>query len=308
MKSKFLINSGVMQFVLAVLGMTLFNSCLKDNGPVQDFSQSPALVSFQFTGNSAEPLITSVLPGTSDSVGIEVTLSASSVYLGKAVIVTIAPYQAGLDSFNTANSTSYTLLPSAAYTIPTGGNLTISAGQQIVPFVVHVNESLIDFSTNPALAFRITNAQGATIATNLNVIILPLTLRNFYEGNYTVTGYFVHPASPRAINATKALTTISATRSEGQVGDLGGNLFDFDVNGSNMLVNWAAAGATSPASGFINGTDNATGDPNYPGPPFVHTTYNNTYDPVNRIFWMHYGYNGSNPAFSREIYEKWVRQ
>jgi hypothetical protein len=51
------------------------------------------------------------------------------------------------------------------------------------------------------------------------------------------------------------------------------------------------------------------GDPNYPGPPFVNTTYNNTYDPVNHIFWLHYGYNGTPPyAFSREIYEKWVLQ
>jgi hypothetical protein len=176
-----------------------------------------------------------------------------------------------------------------------------------VPFVLHIDETKVDFSTDPILIFKMASASGATIATNLSVIVLPIKLRNPYEGTYNVTGYFVHPSSPRAINQPKALSTISAIRSEGGLGDLGSS-FRFDVDPSNNLVNWAPTNGTNPASGFINGVDNATGDPNYPGPPYVHTTYNNTYDPVAHTFWMHYGYNGSNPAYSREIYEEWVLQ
>ena len=42
--------------------------------------------------------------------------------------------------------------------------------------------------------------------------------------------------------------------------------------------------------------------------PWVHSTYNNTYNPTTKTFWMHYGYNGTSDAGrNRQIYEKWVR-
>ena len=299
---------GRIRIVCMTIGVLSLASCMKNNGPVEDFSKSPAVVGFQYKGSSAVPMITSVLLQPDAAVNVELTLSAASLTLDRNVAVTVAADQASLDAYNSANGTSYTLVPSSNYTIDGGGTVSIAAGKQIVPMVIHLNSTALDFSTDPALAFKITNADGATVASNLNVIILPLKLRNAYEGTYTVTGYFVHPAAPRPLAATKTLSTISPIRSEGQVGDLGGFLFDFDVDGSNNLVNWAAAGSTSPASGFINGVDNATGDANYPGPPYVNTTYNNTYDPATHTFWMHYGYNGSNPAFSREVYEEWVLQ
>ncbi len=308
MKNMQMIKNRKIYFALLAISVLSFSSCLKDTGPVQDFGKSAALVGFQYTGNSAVLMTASVPPGTDDSVGLEVTLSVVSITLKSDVTVTVALDQASLDAYNTANGTTYTMLDPSLYTMPAGGKLVIKAGQQIVPFVLHINANGIDFSTDPALAFKITNAQGATIASNLNVIIVPVKLRNQFEANYTVTGYFVHPSSPRPLNATKALTTISAIRSEGQVGDLGGWLFDFDVDGSNNLKNFAPMGSTSASANFVNGVDNASGDATYPGPPFVYTTYNNTYDPSTQTFWMHYGYSGSNPVYSREIYEKWVRQ
>jgi len=274
-------------------------------GPVQDFGKSPALVSFQYKGSGSTDMVTSVLPGTDDSVGVEITLSTSTITLSSPVTVTLALDPDSLALYNAANGTSYTMLDPAAYTLPANSQVIIPAGKQIVDFVLHVNESVIDFSTDPILIFKITAASGASIASNLSVIVLPIKLRNQFEGNYTVSGFFVHPASPRAINQTKALATVSAIRSEGFVGDLG-NLMDFDVDPSNNLVNFASD--VNPSAGFINGVDNASGDANYPGAPYVHTTYNNTYDPVAHTFWMHYGYNGTPPAFSREIYEKWVLQ
>jgi hypothetical protein len=285
-----------------VLAISSLSSCLKDTGPVQDFSKSPALVSFQYTGAASQDMVTSILPGTNDSVGIEVTVSTHLGTLTSPVVVTLALDPDSLATYNAANGTTYTMLDPADYTANL--QVTIPPGQQIVDFTIHINESLIDFTTDPILIFKMTTATGATIATNLSVVVIPLKLRNPYEGSYTVTGFFVHPSSPRALNLTKSLATISAIRSQGFVGDLG-STFQFDVDPTNHLVNWASA--VNASSGFINGTDNLAGDPNYPGPPFVYTTYNNTYDPVGHIFWMHYGYNGG-PAYSREIYEKWVLQ
>ena len=291
-----------------VLAISSLSSCLKDKGPVQDFSKSPALVGFQYKGAASQDMITSILPGTDDSVGIEVTVSTHLGTLTTPVVVTLALDPDSLTTYNAVNGTSYTMVPSNAYTTPANMQVTIAPGQQIADFTIHINETLVDFTTDPILIFQITTATGATIATNLSVIVLPIKLRNPYEGSYTVTGYFVHPAVPRALNATKSLATITAVRSEGQVGDLGGDNFQFDVSPTNTLINFAPTGGTPAGADFINGVDNAVGDPNYPGPPFVHTTYNNTYDPVGHIFWMHYGYNGATPNFSREIYEQWVLQ
>jgi len=290
--------------------MTLLalGSCLKDTGPVQDYSQSPALVSFQYKGFSATPMVTSLLPGNDDVVNVEVALNVPSITLGSTVTATVAADQASLDAYNSANRTAYTLVPSAAYTIDGNGTVTIPSGKNLVNMVMHVDETQVDFNTDPAFAFKITGASGAKIASNLSVIIMPAKLRNPYEGNYNVTGYFVHPAAPRAIGLTKSLATVTAVRSEGAVGDLG-SLFQFDVDPSNNLINFVNSTADlKPTFGSINGVDNAVGDPNYPGPPYVHTTYNNTYDPANHTFWMHYGYNGSLPAITREIYEQWVLQ
>jgi Domain of unknown function (DUF1735) len=290
---------------ILVLTISSLSSCLKDSGPVQDFGKSPALVSFQYKGSGSTDMIASIPLGTNDSVGLEVTLSTSTITLSSPVVVTLALDPDSLTAYNAANGTTYTMLDPADYTLPANSQVTIAPGKQIVPFVVHINESLVDFSTDPILIFKIASATGATIASNLSVIVVPVKLKNPYEGSYTVTGFFVHPSSPRAIKATKTLSTVNGIRSEGFVGDLG-NLFQFDVDPSNNLINFASD--VNPSSGFINGVDNASGDPNYPGAPFVHTTYNNTYDPATSTFWMHYGYNGAPPAFSREIYEKWVLQ
>ncbi|MFI5155237.1 MAG: DUF1735 domain-containing protein [Chitinophagales bacterium] len=290
------------------MALLALGSCLKDTGPVQDFTQSPALVSFQYKGVNAVPMVTSLLPGTDDIVNVEVSMNVPSITLGSNVTVTVAADQASLDAYNSDNGTAYTLVPSAAYTIDGSGTVSIAAGKNLTSMVMHVDQTQIDFNTNPAFAFKITGASGAKIATNLNVIIMPAKLRNTYEGNYAVTGYFVHPAAPRPINLTKSMSTVSTTTSESAVGDLG-SLFQFDVDASNNLINFVNSSADLPAQfASINGVDNAIGDPNYPGPPYVHTTYNNTYDPANHTFWMHYGYRGAAPALSREIYEEWVLQ
>jgi hypothetical protein len=291
-------------FALAICSLS---SCLKNTGPVEDFSKSPALVSFQYTGSGSQDMVTSILPGTSDSVGIEITLSTASLTLSSPVTVTLALDPDSLVTYNAANGTSYTMLDPADYTTPPNMQLTIAPGQQIVPFVLHINESLVDFTTDPILIFKIASASGASIASNLSVIVLPIKLRNPYEGTYSVNGYFVHPAAPRVIATTKSLATITAITSRGYVGDLGTTM-DFDTDPNTHVVSNMVS-AINPNKGFIYGVDNVVGDPNYPGAPFVHTTYNNTYDPVGHIFWLHYGYNGAPPsAFTREIYEEWVLQ
>lgn len=137
-----------------------------------------------------------------------------------------------------------------------------------------------------------------------------------YAGMYKSTGYVFHPIQPAQLNRKKTLIQVAPNRYQLDLGNLGlsNYYFQFEVDASNNLVNWSAVGTTpaAPASGFMT-FDNPSGTayPTAPIPPgvdpYLHSTYNNTYDPVNKIFYLHYGYaTGSSTQFqyTRQIYEK----
>jgi len=297
---------------MGVLIILLGTSCLKEDDPSENYSHSPALISFQYSGFSAEPFVASLYGQATDSFPIEVTLSVASLTLNSAVTATIAADQTTLDSFNSANGSSYVQLSSGLYTLPNNGTVTINPGQQIVSFTLHFSGDQIDFDQANALALKITDANGAVIATNLSTAILLLTLRNPYEGNYTCTGYFVHPSAPRGIAQTGYISTITLVTSVAPLGDLGGWEFYFDTDPvTGVLSNWVAGANVDTygpdGSGFLY-DDNLAGNTTHPGPPYESTTYNNTYDAATQTFWMHYGYNGGGGVFTREIYEKYQRQ
>jgi hypothetical protein len=139
-------------------------------------------------------------------------------------------------------------------------------------------------------------------------------VKNSYEANYKVTGYFYHPSASRGINMTKYMSTISGTRSEAQVGDLGGWNFQFDISGST-LSGWKGTGSTpdTPASGFltVDNPGNIAFNVTYPQGNNNHANFPNTYDAGSKTFKFHYGYGGgaSSPAgWTRQITEAWVRQ
>jgi hypothetical protein len=73
----------------------------------------------------------------------------------------------------------------------------------------------------------------------------------------------------------------------------------------------------APQSGFMtldnpSGTDYSLAAPNVPGSgTWVSSTYNNTYDATNKIYWLHIGYAGgasSQYNYTRQIYEEMVAQ
>ena len=143
-------------------------------------------------------------------------------------------------------------------------------------------------------------------------IILPLQSQTI-AGSYSVTGYFSHPIQQRV---TKTIAQISSNIYQAELAGMDGSYsFQFSIDASNNLVNWVAVGSTpmAPASGFMT-SDNPghfifTATPGPGIPPYIHTTYNNTYNPVTRTFYMHYGYasgSTSQNGYSRQIYEKWV--
>lgn len=304
-----------------ILFITL-NSCVKDrNYSATNFSLVTNVVDLPVIGFNA--LAFDVTP-TPQLIKIFVELGGPS--LDKDVEVTLAYDQVGLDAYNLAHTdtvganasgtiTHFVKLADSAYTLPSL-KVTIPKGKRLGYASLSVIPNKVDLSLQNALAFKIVDAGGIAIATNLQSVIYAIVVKNPWDGDYNVTGWFFHPAAGRAINTVKHLSTINGTRVQGGVGDLGSTM-QFDVI-SNNATNWSSDGFTS--SNFMTadnpgGTDysSSTNEGNVPGDAlFNKTIYNNTYDPATKTFYLHYGYKngavGGQTIFTRQIYEKWVRK
>lgn len=300
--------------LLTLIGFS-FSACLKDD-PITDYSED-AIKPIVLIPNGNFPKTASVAPVALDfkPTAQTVDLYARVSYgkpLDKDVTVTFVKDPAVIAEYNAKFGTKYEELPAAAYKLPSL-TVVIPAGQQEVKVPIELFADKIDLSKSNMIAFRLSDASGQTIASNFSKMVFPVLVKNVYEANYQVNGYFYHPSAPRAINEVKYLATVSGNRSEvSRLGDLGGWSFRFDINGAK-IENWESIGSTptAPAAGFMT-LDNPFGNATYPGPGgFTSAAFGNTYDAGTKTFKMHYGYAGGSTGqngYSREIFETWVRK
>ena len=305
---------------VAAVSSMLFSSCLKDT-PVTDYSDS-GIKPIVLIPNGNWPKNQEITPlavdYTTEPYELRVYARVSwDKPLGKNVDVTFKVDNSLITDYNTKFGTSWSPLNTDAYQA-TALTVTIPAGQQEAYIPIKIFPNKVNLTQDNMIAFTMESATGQTIASNFKAYVVPLLIKNIYDADYSVTGYFFHPSSPRGIARDKHIYTVSDVRSEVELGDLGGSgyYFRFDVVGGNM-TNWIPVGAapTGAASGFFT-ADNPGGIA-YPGPEFPgqgtwkQTTYNNTYNAASHTFYTHYGYGSgaaSPSGWSRNVYEKWVRQ
>jgi hypothetical protein len=299
---KFLINTKTITLGLMGSGMLLFSSCLKDSGPVEDFSTSPPVISFQTDGQGATSTSVAVLgtssQGTPAIDSVELSLGVASLYLKTAVQVSVSAQQASLDAYNAANGTNYVLLPSSDYTIQNSGTITIPSGKNLVNFGVSFFGSSIDFTQSYALPLTITAASGggSVVASNLNVYVLIITPANIYSGSYSASGtrtLYAGPTTGSGVSATASiggtvtLSYVNDSTSEVQLADLTADFMDLTVHSDNTVTVGPAASGATFASLANAGTC--------------------TYDPATGTFTLNYEYfNGSGNL--RQISETLVFQ
>ena len=219
-----------------------------------------------------------------------------------------------VEDFNTANGTSFDIMPSGTYTVPS--NISISGGSGKADATFNITE-LLNYGTSFAIGLKISSGSGGTnyIVPGNSQLVITLKVKNAYEATYSARGYFVHPSSPRAIARDKFVATVDPNTSEVELGDLGGSAyyFHFDVAEDKTTVNnWVPVGATpaAPSSGFMT-VDNPTGSATYPGAPYTSTNYPNTYDEASGVFKLHYGYgvgSSGQTGYSRETFETLTRK
>ncbi len=311
------------------------SSCVKNrNDLATDFTKVtnvidfPNLPSQDPNGFYFKALAFNVTP---DPQEVKIYVELGGPILDKDVQVTLVYNPTALTDYNIANTdttvtptnptpsgavTHFVPLPDSAYTLP-NLTVTIKKGERLGFTTLTIFPNKVDLSGQYAIPLQISDAQGIAIAANLKSVIYAIVVKNDWDGDYTVTGWFFHPTGGRAINTVKHLSTINGVRVQGGLADLGATI-QFDVI-NNAAVNYT--NNTYARSGFMS-ADNPGGvdysDPSNGGhvpgdATFNSTIYNNTYDPATQTFYLHYGYVAGagapdQSAYSRQIYEKWVRK
>ena len=164
--------------VLSLMAISLLSSCLKDTKYNVDFTKTTPLVELPGAAN------VSTTAGPFEVVGIVSSATAASPFnvavniaapqpLSKAVTVKLSVDAAALTAYNTANATTYTLLPAADYT--SSLSVTIPAGQNLVNLVVNVITSKLDPTVQYVLPLTITDGGGIQIS-NYKTILYSLTV------------------------------------------------------------------------------------------------------------------------------------
>lgn len=312
--------------MLIALGMCVVTSCTKEAG-IYTEGGSDGIIELADLPSRTSSTIYSIVTKSFDAA-TEIDFPVVINYTGTSgvpsdITLNVAINDAAVTAYNTASSTSYLILPSTLYTVATN-TVTIPAGSKTGTFHIKLKTSSFDFSKSYALGISITSASAGTISGNYSTGIFRVVAKNAYEASYGVTGWFFHPTAGRAISATYAMSTLGIDKCSVPFGDLGSSSynFSFDVSGST-LTNYAPLGSTPTGlnSGFMTADQagasatwvNSSGSADKPGTsPWLHSTYNNSYDATNKTFYMHVGYvstGGTGQAsWTRQVYEKWVRK
>jgi hypothetical protein len=302
--------------MLIMLGTQLFTSCKKSNQRPE--TQTPGSLGFQTTGISTQlyiklPIDTVALPGTAaDVVNVQLNLSASAGNSTTPVSATIVPDTSALNIYNTARASGFSLeqpyrqIPTSLYTIANGGKVTLNPGQKSVTVSITFAGDKIDFFNNNtfknALSLKIINAQGATIDSSLNKIVIPIKAKSIYAGTYQAVGNAARTDLPNdqylnySYNTQKPLSVISPATVQTYMANVGDPIY-LTVNADNSVSINFLQGIPGPyyADGVNSGITFFT-----PIGPYSQNGVNK-YDPATKTFTLNYQYFGGVATVSETL-------
>lgn len=288
------------QFIILLTVCASMVSCVKD--PYEDFfkvgegsENNNTLVQIMGAGGDIVLRARDVNPTIDTFVLLDIRREVrSAAALNNSLTVSVSADPAQIAAYNAENGSSYVELPANAYEIIGDLNsITFGAGEDIKLVKVRVDKSMLDLSTQYALAFKLSDASGANISKTMNSIIYAIGIKNEYDGVYTAEGYVYHPSAPRPVSANKPLVTAGPNSVIVELGDLGaaGYMALLTINGTDVTVTEAPGAAGAPYTMFSSGLpdSNPGYTPAWSGSPLC----NNTYDPATKTFYLRYGYMGS---------------
>lgn len=275
---------------LAVVASSLFlAACLDDDQQALDPSGYNNVIEFYNISipiseqSAVHPAWSVAFPvGPEEEFDIVISFSGPQSN-NKDITVDLEVNPFALNAYNDDQGAGYTLLPSNLYTLP--ASVTIPKGETKVSVPVTVRSDQFDLSLTYALPVTITSSSSGLISSNFGTAIFVTVAKNQYHGLYHSTGFFQHPSSPRALNADKELSTVSANSNLTGHSDLG-TPFLITVQPDNSVTF-----VDNNFNSYDKGTIVVNGE-----------EYSNTYNPTTRTFYLYYEYIGGTGP--RTIYEK----
>jgi hypothetical protein len=181
--------------LIATMGFFL-TGCLKDKGfdnneyGINDPDSAPPGVGFT-KGTNAKNTVGLDVSGSSQSINdvVYVNLHSGNPAPSDIVIDLAVVTQELVDAYNTANGTAIEVLSPSLYSVPT--TMTIPAGARNVQVPVTVPSTLtLDPNKSFGIGLRITSVTGNfKIASNMDDLLIEVTIKNKYDGEYILTGY-----------------------------------------------------------------------------------------------------------------------
>lgn len=182
--------------ITSLLCAVFFSSCLKDKGFENNeyginLNEDGSPPSVQFLkGNSAKTTF-----GVNVDPGVQI-VELVILYTGATapatdITVGIQIDNSILTAYNTANGTSIVVANTASVTVPT--TVVIPAGQRFATLKIAINNTTL---LNPNLEYGfgvkiISASNGVKLTSNMNQVFVSFTVKNKYDGVYSVTGTFV---------------------------------------------------------------------------------------------------------------------
>jgi Domain of unknown function (DUF1735) len=293
----------------------VFTGCLKDKGfenneyGINDPDTQPPGVGFPFGSKAKSDFGLDVSASAQSVAGLVYVNLESGTPAKSAVAVTLTNNSTALiAAYNTANNLTGTsavlAMPTALYTVPLA--LTIPAGGRNVQTSISVsNTTGLDANRAYAIGLTITAVDGGyKIADNLKNLFIVFSVKNAYDGKYTLRGKFHHPTGanpPANFTTTVEMQTTgpSTVKMYWPLAGLfaspisfGGSLNSFGTQEPEFAVNTATNAVlvtNSNAAGVVYAMS-ATG--------FGALPYNHRWDPATKTFFASWGYNlGAGGAF-----------
>lgn len=118
--------------------------------------------------------------------------------LNQSLTVKLVADPTAIDDYDTANSASFIVLPSDAYTLLDDINaVTFAPGEAVKQIKIRLDKSKISLSEQYALAFKVEDAgSGAVVNPALSSAIYSIGVKNKWDGVYTVTGSYADLTNP----------------------------------------------------------------------------------------------------------------
>ncbi len=175
--------------ILLLVLMFSVSSCLKNGQYDIDFSQVNGSVYIPLAAAHANGVIAETYPATQTTASIPVIVDVASPSLPTtATTITLALDTAALNAYNTANNTNFTVLPDSVYTLTGSLDMTVPAGKRLDTVWVNLDLTKLDLSGNYILPYTI--ASASLPIEQWNHLLLYISVKNAFDGDYTVTGTY----------------------------------------------------------------------------------------------------------------------